>query len=247
MRTGSTGPHSIAGLTAHVAVPLWLLLAIMAPTQAAAASAADLVPAIRAALAERGAPADARIMLADPRQTTPFDASHAPAFDAVSYNPRSGRFLVRMRSQAGGADIVVAGTARAPVMSAALIGPVARGEEISDDNVALVETIELAPDEAALGVADIAGTLARRALPAGAVLRRSDVETPVVVRKGALVVVSFERPGLRLSQQGTAGGAGARGDAILVEIAGGRSLRAVVTGPGTAAIVSSRLAALEVR
>lgn len=238
---------SIPGLTPHAAILLWLLLAMLNPSSAAAANvaAADLVPAIEEALAAKGAPANARVTLADPAQIAVVGADGAPQFDAVSFNARSGRFLIRVKAAEGARESVIAGVARAPVVAPALIGPVARGEEISPENVAVVETFELAPEETPLDVADVEGMLARRALPAGAILRKSDLVAETLVKKGSIVAVNYERPGLRLSQQGVARSAGGKGDVIDVEIAGGKTLRAVVTGPASAAVVGPRLASSE--
>lgn len=237
----------ISGLAARAAVLFWLTPAILAPSAAAAAVAADLIPEIEAALAAKGAPAGARILLSDPRQATPAAEQGGLEPSAVSYNLRSGRFVIRMKSAAGGAETVVTGVARTPVTAVALIGPVSRGEAISPDNVAMIETLDLAPGEELIDFAALEGTVARRALPAGAVLRSRDIDAPMLVRKGALVTISYERPGLRLAQQGVALAAGARGETIDVEIAGGRSLRAVVTAAGAAAVIGSRLAGLESR
>lgn len=237
---------SIPGPAARIFALSWLLFAALSPSHATT-TAADLAPAIAAALSERGAPADVRIILADPALEAPVGPSGQPEFDAVSYNPRSGRFLMRMRPFGGGADILVAGVARAPATAPALIGPVARGEMVSPDNVALVETLDLEPGETALARADVEGTLARRSLAAGSLLRARDLELPKLVRKGALVTISYERPGLRLAQRGVALSAGARGDMIEVEIAGGRTLRAMVTAAGAAAVIGSSIAGMEVR
>jgi flagella basal body P-ring formation protein FlgA len=194
--------------------------------------AADHLPAIETALAEQGAPAGGEIRLAEPEQLVPDNATLV----SMSFNPQSGRFIARL---AGGGDVVViAGSARKPVEAPVLVAAKARGDMISESDIAYVETADVLPTDVILETEALVGAEARRDLRAGAPLRRSDIAERMLIKKKALVTVAYESPGLWLSQTGVAQANGAQGDVIAVEIAGsGRIVRAVVEGENHARIV----------
>lgn len=208
-------------------------LALTAPALGAG-RAADLRPAIEAALIERGAPEDAVVTLAAPDLPIPEGA----VVEQLSYNPQSGRFVARA------AGAVIAGAARRVVQTPVLIAPVARGEEVSADNIAYLETSDSLPADVILAADEIAGKSARRNLAAGAPVRGGDIVAPVLVRKNSAVTVSFERPGVFLTQTGEAQANGAEGDVIDIETSSGRVIRAVVTGRNAARVLASRHAGL---
>ena len=210
------------------------LMALASPALAAQ-RAADLLPAIEAALIEQGASADAEVRLAAPDLAIADGAT----IESLSYNPRSGRFVARA------AGAVIAGTARAATETPVLIEPVARGEEIAEDNIAFLQTADVLPADVALTLDDLAGKEARRNLGAGAPLRRSDVVAPILVKRNALVTVSYERPGVVLTQTGVAQVAGSQGEVIDIETASGRIVRAVVIGRDRARVVGARQARLQ--
>lgn len=234
-------------LAAFVATTLWVLATAfdLAAAQTRPLRAADILPQIEAALMEKGAPPDARVRLAAPDQPLPIAAEGAPAFDSVSYNPRSGRFLIRASSADGAEFAVIAGAARSPVDLPVLIAPLARGEEIVEGNIAWITSDEGLVSDAVFDAAALIGAQARRPLNAGVALRKSDLAVPTLVKKGALVAVTYAAPGLALSQMGLAQSNGARGDVVDIEIAGVRTIRAVVAGANTAEIAAPRHAGLE--
>jgi flagella basal body P-ring formation protein FlgA len=222
-----------------------LFLSMSAPATAAMVPAGELLAEITEALAERGMPEDARIRLEAPLQPAPVDATGQPGFESVNFNPKSGRFLIRLAAAGDAPATVIAGVARAPIAVPMLINGVARGAPIEAQNLTLVEWLDAPPADAILDAAELEGALARRTLAPGAVLRRSDVAAAYLVQKGAVVSVAYLAPGLQLTRIGTAQSAGAFGDVIEIAVAGGRSLRAAVTGPNQAQVVGSRLAAME--
>ena len=223
---------------------LLVIAALCAPLAhhpaAAATQAADFVPAIEEALAEKGAPADARATLAAPEQPLPLN----PQIESVSYNPSSGRFAVRISGAAGTGVAIVVGEARPPVLAPVLVAPVARGETIRSENVAVINVAAgAAPQTAVLDAHALIGAEARRDLAAATPLRRSDIARPFLVQKNQPVTVLFERPGLTLSQTGVARTSGAKGDVVEIEAAGGRIVGAVVIGPQAASVGGRRFAA----
>ena len=98
-----------------------------------------------------------------------------------------------------------------------LAQPLARGEIIRDEMI-VDQEIKRSPagfDYITYRVALI-GMAAKRPLRAGVPLRVSDIAQPNIIRKGDLVTVAFEAPGLSLSIRGKALEDGVSGQAIRV-------------------------------
>ncbi len=230
----------LPGFIAYAAVALWFLMTVMTPVSARAQDApSSVIARIEAALIARGAPANGEIILDAPGAAASL-AGGSAFVESVRFNPASGRFLVRMRSRAGASVIPVSGriaaAARLPVLAAAL----ERGEIVGEDDVVFIERADVKPSLFIRSANDLVGMEARRPLAAGAPLRPSDVAAPVLVRKGALVTIHFERGGLRIADQGVAQRSGAKGDVISIENArSGRSVKAVVTGRNAARVIGA--------
>jgi flagella basal body P-ring formation protein FlgA len=226
------------GFIAYVAVALWFLLAIMSARPAAAneadLTATNIMPEIRAALAENGMPSQADVKLAKPNQRiSSAKVAHA------SYNPLSGRFIIRMESS-GETILGVAHAMQAvPVLSRSL----ARGDTIADADI----TYQDAPVTRARMIIesadDLVGMTARRPLAAGEPIRRTDVEAPALIKKGAIVTLAYETDGLRMTHQGVAMRDGAKGDIVPVKnIDSDRTLKGVVTAENLVSIVPRKAA-----
>jgi flagellar basal body P-ring formation protein FlgA len=86
------------------------------------------------------------------------------------------------------------------------------------------------------------GQSPKRTLVAGQALSAADVGPPVMVAKGATVVMVVESPGLSMAAQGLALGAGGQNDVIQVMNPLSRAVVAArVTGPGRAVIAPAAL------
>ncbi len=98
-----------------------------------------------------------------------------------------------------------------------LAQPIARGEIIRTDSVVLQEIkrspagIDYITDSTAL-----IGMAAKRPLRAGVPLRITDIAQPQIIKKGDLVTIAFEAPGLSLSIRGKALDDGVYGQSIRV-------------------------------
>lgn len=80
---------------------------------------------------------------------------------------------------------------------------------------------------------DIIGMEAARALPAGAMVRSSDVIRPQLVRRGEPVTIALRDGGLSITAQGKALSGGAAGDFVrVVSLATNHTLDGVVEGTG---------------
>lgn len=239
---GKTGGLGFLG---YLMIALWFLLTIMASSivraEPAAApitlTASDILPNIEAALAAHGAPADAEIALNDPDQA--FVVSGPVEIGHVSYSPGSGRFVMRLAN----APVAIAGAAQVSEAVPVLTRAVERGEIIVEDDIAYLEMAVVRGANFVRNADDLIGKEARRRLTAQTPLRASDVAAPVLVRKGALVTLSYVVEGLRLTHQGVAMKSGTRGDVISVRnIQSERVLKGVVEAENFVAVASPRAA-----
>lgn len=237
------------GFLAYATLLMWFLLTVLAPIRAQAQDGAaltalrvaDILPEIEAALATHGAAADAEIALLEPEAALIVETGAAPVFEHVSFNPASGRFLIRARGAAE--SIAVAGFARTRVALPMLARPVARGETIAETDILWTETTEARVASIVMDADRLIGMTARRDLAAGTPLRAHDVAAPVLVKRGGLVTIAFETAGLRLTHAGVALRDGGDGEVVEVRnIKSERVVKAVVAGPGLVAAIPSRRA-----
>lgn len=231
-----TSNNQLRGFVPFVAIILWFLLAILGARPAAASdftlTAADIAPEIEAALGAHGMPADAQIELLRPDQ--PIANAN---IEHVSYNPQSGRFIIRL----SGASIPVAGIAQRMEMLPVLTRDIARGEMIAEDDIGFVEAPVNGKQTVLTSSEDLIGKIARRPLRADSALRTSDVEAPLLVQRGAVVTLYYKIAGLRMTHQGVAMDDGASGDIISVKsIDSDRALKGVVTDRNVISIIPRR-------
>ncbi|MFZ5616423.1 MAG: flagellar basal body P-ring formation chaperone FlgA [Pseudomonadota bacterium] len=228
----------LPGILAYVATAMWLLQLAISPADAAGSVASrvfDHLDEISAALIEKGAPANAKIALAEPGAIVAVEADEALSFDSVSYNRATGRFLMRTIASEGSPAIAVAGIATASVMLPVPARTIARGEIIEETDI---DWIEIADARGGFFVDDadlIIGKLARRPLAAGAPLRKADLQSPTLIKRGETATIILEAPGLRLTQAGVALANGGAGDLIAFRnINSDREIKAVVAAKGVA-------------
>ena len=224
------------GFVGYLVVIMWFLLTVMAANTASAQetaapsarmvlTAADILPQIEEALSEKGMAPGAEIVLNRPDQAFATQGDVAIAF--VSFNQRSGRFVIRLKDQAA----AITGAARVTEIFPTLSRNLDRGDIIRENDIAYVEAADARAHLFVRNAEDLVGKEARRPLPAQTPLRSSDVLAPVLVKKGALVTLTYNVEGMRLSHQGIALGAGAAGDVISVRnVQSDRLLKAVIDG-----------------
>ncbi|MGP1272259.1 MAG: flagella basal body P-ring formation protein FlgA [Phycisphaerales bacterium] len=117
----------------------------------------------------------------------------------------------------------------------------ARGTRLDLDDL-LIERVWLHPDEQPVPVEEAAGLVLRTRLDAGEMLRRADVETPVAIEKGDIVVVHVVTGTVVLRREARALGDGRPGETVEFEpvgAAGGR-FAARVESPGRAIVLLDR-------
>lgn len=228
------------GFLGYLMIAMWFLLTILASTsvqaeEAVALKASDILPDIEAALTANGMPNGAEIALNDPDET--FALNGEVEFAHVSYNAQSGRFVMRL----AGTPATIAGVARLSESFPILNRPIERGDTIQEADIAYTESADLRAGTFIQNADDLIGKEARRPLPARTPIRSSDVVAPVLVKRGALVTVTYVMQGLRLTNQGVAMASGAQGDVVTIKnVQSDRLLKGVVDGENLVRIASPR-------
>jgi len=227
----------IPGILAYATMAMWLVLTFASPARAEAtprSRLADHAAEIAGALQAQGLSPDARLAFAAPDAIISAGAHEALAIQSASFNAASGRFLVRAADSAG-VVYAIAGSAAVPALIPVPVRAIARGETMTQADL---DWIEIADGRATQSLADadaIIGKTARRPLAAGAPLRKGDLASPILVKRGASVTIILESPGLRLSQAGVALANGAEGDLIAFRnVNSNREIKAVVAAENLA-------------
>lgn len=134
-----------------------------------------------------------------------------------------------------------AGTVPAPaedVQVAVLAHPVEKGTRLETADFA-VESRASAAARGALRAEDAAGMEAARRLAAGAIVRRSDVMQPQLVRRGEPVTIRIVSGALAITAGGRALASGGQGDMVrVVTNATSRTLDGIVDGSGTVRVAA---------
>lgn len=142
------------------------------------------------------------------------------------------RFAVQCRDTPGWRyEYIVRAKVSAKV--AVTAGPVAAGQLLSDDDLA-VERRDVSSLSDTIGAAAAVGQAARRSLRAGEVLRQNQLAAPILVKRGEPVVMLARIEAIEVSTAGEALDSGARGAIVRVRnVANGRVVRMRVTEAGT--------------
>lgn len=113
-----------------------------------------------------------------------------------------------------------------------------RGETVLASDIVIERRVrETVPQDVESEDAVLVGRVARRALPAGTVVRSGDLAKPEIVARGDIVTVVYEVPGLVLTLRARADQAGAQGDTITVtNPQSKRTLQGQVVAPGRIAV-----------
>ncbi len=89
---------------------------------------------------------------------------------------------------------------------------------------------------------DLVGKEVRRSLTPAKALRQHDLKTPDVVKKGELISIAYELPGLKLTARGKVLSNAALGDTVrAVNLQSSRTIEILITGPGKAVAVPTQM------
>lgn len=226
------------GLLPYAAMVLWLLHVMLTPASAEMATISrlsDHLDQFHAALMEKGVSPDAKLTLATPDAAIAVAPDETLTIEGVAINVATGRFLIRARGGAGTSLIVVTGVATTPVTLPVLARAIDRNEAIGEEDI---DWIDLTDARAGAYVDDAAvliGKVARRPLPAGQPLRKADILSPVLVKRGETATIILDAPGIRLTQTAVALASGGAGDVITFRnVNSDRDVKAVVASKGIA-------------
>ncbi len=177
--------------------------------------------AIRRALVAGGASDDCDLELSDfmPPQI-PFEAEPQPVVSDLDYDASAGRFAAMLSITGAGMEPIhlrlfgkVDDTIDLPVASARL--PAGAVLQADDVHMARVR-VSLVHGEVVRRLSDAIGMQLKHQLAPGLPLVRGELSRPVLVQKGARVLMQLDSPGISLSAQGQALEAGAIGERVRV-------------------------------
>ncbi len=203
--------------------PVSLSQAIVIERAAVTISAAEIEDAVHSALIERGAKPGMELEIATGRSPMhiPVDADGAvPQVKQISYDSRSGRFTAVVAAPAddpAAQRLRVTGRAHAMEETPVAVRPLRRGETISARDIAMkpVRKSRLQHDTIMV-IDDLVGMSPRRNLSPGDAIRETEIEKPLLVRRGKLVTLELSFVAMRLTAQGKALENGAEGDYVRV-------------------------------
>jgi len=156
-------------------------------------------------------------------------------------NDQAFRASLSFVNDLGNAETVSISGAAYPVVSVpALTHDMLTGEQVSQADLTSIDIPSTRLGASMVTTVDaVIGQVARRNLRAQAPIYAFDVARPVLVKKGDLVEITFDMPGIRLSAQGQAQGNGGHGDVIsFMNTTSRRMVDARITGAGTAVVTT---------
>lgn len=203
----------------------------------------DVLAQLRSVLELAGAPRDSDIDL--PGFTmAPLPTNAAPSLDFsnTAFDAATGRFSTMLTAMVEGAPPAQARlSGRVQEMT---VLPVTRramvpGEVVTPADLQWTRLrVGLARGDVVRLPAQAEGQALRRPVPSGQPLQLADLGRPVIVAKGAPLLLHLDGPGLQLTAQGVAAEAGGLGERIHVTNPYSRAVvEAEVTGPGRARVI----------
>lgn len=231
----------------RIILSIMLSLALAGGASASARIGADVVEARIADAISTRAPSPGRfkVTLADQDfQLSLPDASASKwQISNIIYaaNDQAFRATLSFVNDLGNAETVsLTGSAYPVVAVPALAHDMLAGESVTKDDLVSIDIPSTRLGASVVTTADtLIGQVARRNLRAQAPLYAFDVAKPVLVKKGDLVSITVEMPGIQLSAQGLAQANGGRGDVIaIMNTTSRRMVDARITGAGTAIVTN---------
>ena len=204
------------------------------------------------ALTAEGVDPDVAIALdgGPPRIYLPADGPDRLQLESLSLDRNRKRFSAVFTTEAnapGARRFTLSGRYHLMIQVPVLARPMRPGEVIGQGDVAWTSVRQGRLDaNAVTELAQILGQTPRRPLRAGRPIRIGQRQAPVLVAKGSLVTVTVRRPNMVLTAQGRAKEDGARGELIrIMNLKSKRTIEAVVSGLGRAAIVAPVAVAID--
>ena len=155
----------------------------------------------------------------------------------VSYDQRTQRFSAHV-STPGSKEVRVTGRMQKMLNLPVLNRRILKNELIMADDIIWIKSpSKRVQNDIILHVDDLIGRTPKRGLRAGALIRSSEVQRPILVEKGSLVTMVLKTPLMVLTSQGRAIDPGANGDVIrITNTQSNKVVQAVVYAAGIASI-----------
>jgi flagellar basal body P-ring formation protein FlgA len=155
----------------------------------------------------------------------------------INYDQRTQRFSANV-SIPGSKAIRVTGRMQKMLNIPVLNRRVLKNEMIMAKDIKWVKSpSKRVQNDIILHVDDLVGKTPKRGLRAGALIRSSEVQRPILIEKGSLVTLVLKTPLMVLTSQGRAVDPGANGDVIrITNTQSNKVVQAVVSAAGIASI-----------
>lgn len=209
----------------------------------------DIIPPLRTALLQAGAPPDSEIELPIPT-LAPLPAGTPPGLDftAMEFDPASGRFTTMLQVTSPGvptAQLRLSGRVQAMIELPVLRRPMVPGEVVTATDLQWTRLrLGLARGEVVRQAAQAEGQALRRSIQPGQPIQRADLGRPIIVTKGQPLILTLDGPGIAITAQGVANEPGGLNERIHVTNPYSRAvLEAEITAPGRARVVPGSIPA----
>jgi len=172
----------------------------------------------------------------------PQTAMSDPYVEHIELNPANGSFTAQIVPYDGAKPVTLRGRAWQLTQIPALNRRVSSGEIINANDIHWISIRANRLGTSLLREEDqLVGKAARRSLGAAKALRKHDVKTPDTVKKGELVTISYNVPGLRLTSRAKVLVNAGTGDTVrAVNVSSNRTIEITITGPGQAVAASTQ-------
>lgn len=183
---------------------------------------AEVMAPLRTALTTAGQPQDAEVTLTGfTAPTVPTDTKFAVDVSSLQIDPAQHRFsgLLTIGGPAlNPISVPVAGRVEAVQQVVVAVSGLAAGSVLQAGDLRLAEVrISRLPKDPVRRIADAVGLAVRDPVAQDQPIPRGELGEPVMVRKGARVVMHLDGPGLALTGEAVALEAGGRGELIRVQ------------------------------
>jgi len=173
----------------------------------------------------------------------PVETVDGPQIDTLEVNPASGAFVASLIPYPDAEPVTLRGRAWQLSEVPALNHAMRSGEIIGADDI---HWVALRSDRLGLNPVtheeDLIGKAARRSLRADRVLRLSDLKTPDMVKKGELISIVYQLPGLKLTARGKVLANAGEGETIrVINLQSNRTIEATIIGPAMAVVVPTQI------
>ena len=161
------------------------------------------------------------------------------------YDPHTKRFSAYV-STPGSKPVRITGRLKKMIKIPVFSRRIIKNELIKPEDVMWIETTsDRVQNDIVIHIEDLIGKTPKRVIRAGSLIRKNQVQRPILVEKGSLVTMILKTPAMVLTSQGRAIDPGADGDVIrITNTQSNKVVQAVVSGAGIASITPASQLAL---